>query len=188
MEFPAWRQLLQGARKREGRDPSKRWLQLATVAADGTPRVRTIVFRGWAGHAELDLYSDDRSSKADQLRHQPKAELCWLLPKARHQYRLRGTIRMLSPASAAPACQTAWESMSAGGRALWFWPSPGDPLRDERESDFPLQVEPNRDLPPHFLILRLDIDQVELLDLSRNPHRRLRWIRQDGWQETRINS
>ena len=147
----------------------------------------TIVFRGWAGHAELDLYSDDRSSKADQLRHQPKAELCWLLPKARHQYRLRGTIRMLSPASAAPACRTAWESMSAGGRALWFWPSPGDPLQDERESDFPLEVEPDRDLPPHFLILRLDIDQVELLDLSRNPHRRLRWIRQDSWQETRIN-
>ena len=47
--LPPWRPLLRGAREREGRDPRARWLQLASVAADGSPRVRTLVFRGWAG-------------------------------------------------------------------------------------------------------------------------------------------
>ncbi len=47
--LPPWRPLLRGARQQEGRTPHSRWLQLASVAADGTPRLRTLVFRGWAG-------------------------------------------------------------------------------------------------------------------------------------------
>ena len=82
MTIPAWRQLLRGARQREGRGAAARWVQLATVAADGHPRVRTVVFRGWAGDNQLDLYSDSRSSKAEELSIQPNVEVCWLLPKA----------------------------------------------------------------------------------------------------------
>ena len=81
MTIPAWRQLLRGARQREGRSASARWVQLATVSAGGEPRVRTLVFRGWAGDEQLDLYSDSRSSKADELNVQPSVEVCWLLPK-----------------------------------------------------------------------------------------------------------
>ena len=44
--LPPWRPLLQAALQREGRFSNSRWLQLATVASDGTPRVRTLVFRG----------------------------------------------------------------------------------------------------------------------------------------------
>ena len=69
--LPPWRALLRGAREREGRAPQARWLQLATVAADGSPRVRTLVFRGWVGPASLDLLSDTRSAKAAQLARQP---------------------------------------------------------------------------------------------------------------------
>ena len=47
--LPPWRPLLRGARQQEGRTPHARWLQLASVAVDGTPRLRTLVFRGWAG-------------------------------------------------------------------------------------------------------------------------------------------
>ena len=86
--------MLRGAREREGRSPAARWLQLATVAPDGTPRVRTLVFRGWADGAALDLLTDGRSAKPAELRHQPAVELCWLLPKARCQFRLcSATIR-----------------------------------------------------------------------------------------------
>jgi len=44
--LPPWRPLLRAARQREGRAPQARWLQLASVARDGSPRVRTLVFRG----------------------------------------------------------------------------------------------------------------------------------------------
>ena len=57
-------------------------MQLATVATDGTPRVRTLVFRGWSDDDAFDLLTDDRSAKPAELRQQPAVELCWLLPKA----------------------------------------------------------------------------------------------------------
>jgi pyridoxamine 5'-phosphate oxidase len=57
-------------------------MQLATVAPDGTPRVRTLVFRGWSDDDAFDLLTDDRSAKPAELRQQPAVELCWLLPKA----------------------------------------------------------------------------------------------------------
>ena len=79
--LPPWRPLLRGAREREGRSPMGRWLQLATVAPDGSPRVRTLVFRGWGGPAALDLLTDGRSAKPAELGHQPQVELLWLLPK-----------------------------------------------------------------------------------------------------------
>ncbi|MGL6134866.1 MAG: pyridoxamine 5'-phosphate oxidase, partial [Prochlorococcaceae cyanobacterium] len=65
--LPPWRGLLKGARHREGRSPLARWLQLATVASDGSPRVRTLVFRGWGGPAALDLLTDGRSAKPAEL-------------------------------------------------------------------------------------------------------------------------
>ena len=75
-DLPPWRPLLRGARQREGRAPQARWLQLASVAADGSPRVRTLVFRGWAAAATLDLLTDGRSAKAAELQREPRVELC----------------------------------------------------------------------------------------------------------------
>ena len=68
--LPPWRLLLRGAREREGRSPNARWLQLATVAGDGSPRMPTLVFRSWAGGAVLDLLTDGRSAKPAELRQQ----------------------------------------------------------------------------------------------------------------------
>mgnify|MGYP003336464707 FL=1 len=83
--LPPWRPLIRAAQQREGRSPAARWLQLATVAPDGTPRVRTLVFRGWGGPDQLDLLTDARSSKAPELEQQPAMEICWLMPKAKQQ-------------------------------------------------------------------------------------------------------
>ena len=105
--LPPWRPLLKAACQREGRSVSARWLQLATVSADGKPRVRTLVCRGWADADQLDLFSDGRSSKINDLHHQPAAELCWLFPKARQQYRLRGTMRLITTHDDPQACQAA---------------------------------------------------------------------------------
>jgi hypothetical protein len=50
-----------------------RWLPFAAVAADGIPRVRTLVIRGWA------------------------VELCWQLLRWHRQFRLRGAVMLLPP-------------------------------------------------------------------------------------------
>ena len=56
--IPPWRPLLRAAMQREGRSVAARWVQLATTGRDGGPRVRTLVFRGWAGADQLELFSD----------------------------------------------------------------------------------------------------------------------------------
>ena len=71
--LPPWRLLLRGAREREGRSAAALWLQLATVAGDGTPRVRTVVFRGWADDAVLDLLTDGERRQFESLVAQFKA-------------------------------------------------------------------------------------------------------------------
>ena len=183
--LPPWRPLLRGARQREGRSPAARWLQLASVAADGTPRVRTLVFRGWAGSTELDLLTDGRSAKPVELARQPAVELCWLLPRARCQFRLRGELIELAPALERSERQRHWRSLAPGGRALWGWPPPGAPL--QADALFPAELADDEPMPVHFLLLRIALEQVELLELRDHPHRRRRWQRPTGWSEERLN-
>lgn len=183
--LPPWRPLLRGARQREGRAPTARWLQLATVAPDGTPRVRTLVFRGWAGPACLDLLSDGRSAKLVDLEHQPAVELCWLLPRARCQFRLRGSRILLAPELEAEACQRHWRELSPSGRALWGWPPPGLPLQPG--APFPQELDDAEALPASFALLRIALVQVELLELLGHPHRRRRWRVDEAWREEPLN-
>ncbi|MCP9841813.1 pyridoxamine 5'-phosphate oxidase family protein [Synechococcus sp. J7-Johnson] len=183
--LPPWRPLLRGAREREGRSPAARWLQLATVAPDGTPRVRTLVFRGWADGAALDLLTDGRSAKPAELRQQPVVELCWLLPKARCQFRLRGELLTLPTEVEWEERIRHWQGLTPAGRALWGWPEPGAPLDDA--AAFPAELKDGTLMPEHFQLLRIDLAQVELLELRDHPHQRRRWTREGGWMEERLN-
>jgi len=184
--LPPWRPLLRGAREREGRNPQARWLQLATLAADGSPRVRTLVFRGWAGPARLDLLTDGRSSKAAELQADPRLELCWLLPKARSQFRLRGTRLPLAPELDLEARQQHWQQLRPAARALWGWPEPGAPL--DTGAACPAELPDGTPLPECFTLLRIDLQQVELLELSGHPHQRRRWRADHQWSEERLNA
>jgi pyridoxamine 5'-phosphate oxidase len=42
-------------------------------------------------------------------------------------------------------------------------------------------------MPEHFLLLRIVLDQVELLELTGHPHRRRRWRASTGWEEETLN-
>lgn len=183
--LPPWRPLLRAARQREGRSPAARWLQLATLAADGTPRVRTLVFRGWGAPAALDLLSDGRSAKAAELAAQPAVELCWLLPRARAQFRLRGRVEALAAEQLARERLRHWQALSPSGRALWGWPAPGAPL--EAGAPFPAALADDTPLPEHLLLLRIALAQVELLELTGHPHQRRRWRLDTGWREEALN-
>ena len=183
--LPPWRPLLRGARQREGRSPQARWLQLATLGSDGAPRVRTLVFRGWGGPALLDLLTDRRSSKSGELQQEPRVELCWLLPKARSQFRLRGQRLALPPERDLEARQQHWQQLNPGARALWGWPEPGAPL--DREAAFPSELADGTALPSSFELVRIEVQAVELLELTGHPHQRRRWRADQNWSEERLN-
>jgi pyridoxamine 5'-phosphate oxidase len=183
--LPPWRPLLRAALQREGRSSNSRWLQLATVASDGTPRVRTLVFRGWSAPAVLDLFTDGRSEKASELRNLPDAEICWLLPRARSQFRLRSRRCQFPPTELLKQRQHHWQSLTPSARALWGWPEPGIPL--ELEAAFPQELDHNTPMPSHFELLSFEVHQVELLELGGQPHRRRRWCASGSWSEELLN-
>ena len=161
--IPPWRPLLRAAMQREGRSVAARWVQLATTGRDGAPRVRTLVFRGWAGADQLELFSDQRSEKVTELANNGASELCWLFPKARQQYRLRGKVKLITATEQPELCQQRWQNLSDTGRAVWGWPTPADPL--DPTAAFPDQLAETAPLPEHFVVLRLQVISVERLNL-----------------------
>lgn len=185
MPLPPWRPLLRGARQREGRAPGASWLQLASVAADGTPRVRTLVFRGWSDEGDLELLTDARSEKPGELSAQGQVELCWLFRKAREQFRLRGIAQLLSAGDDPEALNAHWQRLAPAGRSVWAWPHPGEPF--EAAGPWPDSIADGEPPPPHLLLIRIQIQRVEQLDLKAHPHRRCCWERGDDWIERRLN-
>lgn len=183
--MPPWRPLLRAAMQREGRSIAARWVQLATTGRDGAPRVRTLVFRGWAGAKQLELFSDQRSEKVKELTNDGASELCWLFPKARQQYRLRGKVELISTSEQPELCQQRWQKLSDTGRAVWGWPTPADPL--DPTGEFPEQLAETAPLPKHFVVLRLHVDTVERLNLGPHPHQRTLWRADTLWREQPLN-
>ena len=184
-DLPPWRPLLKAARHREGRSPMSRWLQLATIAADGSPRVRTLVFRGWFDSNTLELLTDQRSAKEPELQQDPRFEICWLLPKARCQFRFRGQQRQLEADLLQQRCLHHWEQLRPEGRALWGWPAPGAPF--DHDATFTSAIADGTPMPESFKLLCLEITSVDLLELSGTPHQRRRWRSEDGWIEHPLN-
>ncbi|WP_231856311.1 pyridoxamine 5'-phosphate oxidase family protein [Synechococcus sp. MIT S9508] len=185
MSLPPWRLLLRSARQREGRSPGATWLQLATTAEDGKPRVRTLVFRGWSPRGELELLSDVRSEKSSQLLSQPRVELCWLFRKAKEQFRLRGRALLVTAEQEPEALLDHWQRLSPSGRKVWAWPSPGEPF--DAQGPWPQEVADDEPMSSHLLLMRVALERVERLDLKPHPHLRRSWELRDGWHEQRLN-
>jgi pyridoxamine 5'-phosphate oxidase len=183
--LPPWRPLLRAARQREGRAPGGGWLQLATVSAEGWPRVRTLVFRGWSAQGELELLTDTRSEKSNELLDQPQDELCWLFRRTREQFRLRGLARLMDGQQDRQALEQHWQRLTPRGRAVWGWPQPGatfDPAGPWAE-----QIPDDVPQPEALALIRVQLERVEQLDLKPHPHRRRCWLRDQGWLEQQLN-
>lgn len=143
------------------------------------------MFRGWASASCLDLLSDGRSAKAAELARQPAVELLWLLPRPRCQFRLRGRQAQLPVELLGRERARYWRELSPSARSVWAWPDPG--LALESDARFPPSLEGDQPIPAHFLLLRIALEQVELLELLEHPHRRRSWRQEDGWRERRLN-
>ena len=185
LSLPPWRPLLSAARRREGRAPGDRWLQLATLALDGSPRVRTLVFRDWSGESEMDLLTDARSEKCLEIVRTPMVEVCWLFRKARVQFRLRGTAKLMSPSKDPVVLSHLWNRLTPSGRSVWAWPHPGMPFQEE--GPWVQELPDGTDVPKHVRLVRVRVDRVEQLDLKHHPHLRRLWTSDMNWQEQRLN-
>jgi pyridoxamine 5'-phosphate oxidase len=171
--------------------PYSRFVQMATIRADGRPANRTIVFRGFLDNSpRLAFCCDARSTKAHELARSPWSELCWYFPVTHEQFRIAGPTVVVGQNAdevLLEARRKLWSELAEPVRVSFTWPAPGKPR--EGRVPFPT-VHPDQETPvSHFCLLILDPQEVDLLELNGNPQHR--WIfHRDGadhWQGTEVN-
>ena len=179
--IPIWIQNLIAIQKRESKSIGSRWIQLSTIGLDNSPRVRTVVFRGWSKNYEMEILTDSRSEKFKELEKNKKVEICWLFPKAKCQFRFRGIAKIEQEEEAI----NFWQNLSPYSRSLWAWPLPG--AEYDIDSFYPLKIEDGISKPKNFILLKIDIFEIDQLLLQKPIHIRKRWVKSNDWIESRIN-
>ncbi|MFB2922755.1 MULTISPECIES: Npun_F5749 family FMN-dependent PPOX-type flavoprotein [Aerosakkonema] len=177
MSLAPWRSHLARALHRNRSLVYARYLQLATVRADGRPANRTVVFRGFLEDSDrLKFVTDARSEKAEQIDRQPWAEACWYFPNTREQFRISGKLTLVRENHPDPELQKArqisWQELSDAARVQFAWPHPGQPRADV-EAFASVYPDPTQPLS-HFCLLLLEPVQVDFLELRGEPQNR--WL------------
>ncbi len=178
--MPPWLSQINSAQRKESKFDSYRWVQLATIGIDNTPRVRTVVFRGWSESYEMEIYTDKRSQKYYELDLNNKVEICWLFLKSKCQFRFRGTASF----DITKANQKHWDSLSEKSKCMWSWPCPGELFVNQPEKAKKIRTD---DLSDNFALIKIDINYVDQLILNSSVHKRRKWILNKEWKEERIN-
>ena len=179
--MPPWISHISAAQRKESRIDSYRFVQLATIGTDNTPRVRTVVFRGWSQSYEMELYTDKRSQKYYELDLNNNVEICWYFSRAKYQFRFRGNSRV----DIGKDNLLHWERLSERSKSMWSWPTPGDKYLLDQKID--LSNNNKGVISNNFTLLKIDIKFVDLLILVNPIHIRRRWTLKKDWIEERIN-
>lgn len=190
MSLAPWRSPLNRALESNPHSTA-RYLQLATVQANNRPANRTVVFRGfYADTDQLKFVIDARSQKVKEISRQPWAEACWYFIETREQFRISGSLTLVTadyPDSALQqARQTTWQKLSDATRIQYTWPDPGKPTDAAAfERSPPDPVTPRS----HFCLLLLEPVQVDHLELRGEPQNRWSYCRHSdqSWSTQAIN-
>ncbi|MEH1788743.1 Npun_F5749 family FMN-dependent PPOX-type flavoprotein [Nostoc sp.] len=193
MSLAPWRSAIAHALHRNRSLVYARYLQLATVQANGRPANRTLVFRGFLEDTnQLKFITDVRSAKTDQIQKQPWAEVCWYFPNTREQFRITGCLTLVRGDDSDRDLQLAriaiWQELSDAARLQFAWPDPGKPRVETPEAFAPPVPEPVQPVP-NFCLLLLDPVQVDHLELRGEPQNRWLYHRDDqqDWSSQTIN-
>ncbi|MEH2071376.1 MAG: Npun_F5749 family FMN-dependent PPOX-type flavoprotein [Nostoc sp.] len=176
MSLAPWRGAIAHALDANSSLAYARYLQLATVQANGRPANRTLVFRDFLEETnQLKFVIDSRSAKADQIQQQPWAEICWYFPNTREQFRIAGCLTLVgnddSHEDLQPARISIWQELSDAARLQFAWPDPGKARVNEAQAFEPPAPDPVQPLP-NFCLLLLDPVQVDHLELRGEPQNR----------------
>lgn len=177
MSLAPWRSPLTRALDHNQSLADSRYLQLATVRADGRPANRTLVFRGFLEETnQLKFVIDTRSQKVEQINQCPWAEACWYFTETREQFRISGSLGLVQADHPNPmlrqARQATWRELSDKTRLQFAWPQPN---KNRVDTSAFMSPAPNPDIAlPNFCLLLLEPVQVDHLELRGEPQNR--WI------------
>jgi pyridoxamine 5'-phosphate oxidase len=192
MSLAPWRSLIANALHRNRSLVYARYLQLATIRANGRPANRTVVFRGFLQDSnQLKFITDARSEKVEQIQQQPWAEVCWYFPNTREQFRFSGCLTLVGKYDNTvlqEARVTTWQELSDAARLQFVWLHPGKPRVENSEAFEPPAPDSNQP-EANFCLLLLDPVEVDHLELRGEPQNRWLYSRDDDqqWSTQAIN-
>tara|TARA_Y100000589_G_scaffold286777_1_gene287102 strand:- start:265 stop:813 length:549 start_codon:yes stop_codon:yes gene_type:complete len=178
IDLPSWRQKLKASQSKEGKLASNRWIQLANISKNNQPRVRTVVFRGWLDNCTMLIYTDKRSQKYIDLEINNNIEVLWLFFKTKSQYRFKGKVYELEDND------QYWNDLFDRSKEQWFWPSPG---KKTDQKHIISSMGNTFEKPNNFSVLKIKINEVDLLKLEKPLHKRYIWKKTNNWKCIEVN-
>jgi PPOX class probable FMN-dependent enzyme len=192
MSIAPWRSHLANALKKNRSQPHSRYFQLATVRSDGTPGLRTVVFRGFLEDTnKLKIITDARSEKITEINNQSWGEICWYFTNTREQFRIVGKITIIDAnhqnSELLRARESTWQELSDNARIQFSWAHPGKP-RANKEAFSPPQPDANKPLD-NFCLLLFEPVKVDHLRLRGEPQNRTFYIKDEAgvWDVSEVN-
>ncbi|KAL0283294.1 UNVERIFIED_CONTAM: Pyridoxine/pyridoxamine 5'-phosphate oxidase 2 [Sesamum angustifolium] len=167
-----WKQLLLSSIQANSHLKHYSYFQLATVASNGRPSNRTVVFRGFQDDGDKILINtDNRSRKIDELKHCPFAEICWYFTESWEQFRINGSVDVIDETNPDPVKleqrEKSWFACSPKSRLQYMAPTPRLPSLSEPPSEIP-SLDPSVGPVAAFCLLVLDPAQIDYLNLKSN--------------------
>ena len=185
--LPSWHVTLDDILERHAHLPFATFVQVASVRTDGRPANRTLTFRFFLSDNQLLFTADSRTEKFLQFEANPWAEACWYFSESRVQFRLLGKMQVIHDPNERElilARQRTWNERSTESRQSFTWPLAGQQLAEPEAFKYAAPVEP----PANFALLVFIPEQVEILDLSHQPHARsVHRLEEGGWRAEKIN-
>ncbi|GLJ55864.1 hypothetical protein SUGI_1199540 [Cryptomeria japonica] len=190
-----WRQLLSKSLDSNSSLRHATYFQLATVRPDGRPANRTVVFRGFMeGTNKLQVTTDSRTHKVEEIRHCPYGEVCWYFTDSWEQFRIQGKLDIIDETDTEPMRllmrERAWFASSPRSRLQFLGPQPALPVL-HTEAETKHSLDPSAGPVGTFCLLTLDPEQVDYLDLKNNQRIVFKLFTQSNgiheWMQEEVN-
>jgi PPOX class probable FMN-dependent enzyme len=188
MIVPVWKQRIQRSLHLGRSKHESKYFQVASVSNAGSPKVRTMVFRGFDKQHRLFAVTDIRSDKIEDFKHQPQAQICWYFAKTREQYRFDCKVECITEGG---IYKEYWEKLSEPAQLSFYAPAPKVPYDDSIRSPekASLSATPMA-ISEHFAVIRFQPNLSDYLDLKSKPQQReLEHLDTslNQWHLTRVN-
>lgn len=155
---------------------------LGTLGIEGEPRVRAIILRQFQESPERICFATNiHSEKVAEIRRSPQVALTGHDAERSVQLRIEGRASVVEDQTQR---QRAWESLAPHSQQLYASTLvPGAPLSEELND----AVEDDGSAFERFAWVSIELEQLDWLDLSAEPHQRWQFTQQAGsWNGRRV--